>query len=80
MSQSAIARYEAGAVDPSVTQLRRLLRACDREIVVSLEAVTSDEDDAALLRNLALTPSQRVQQLSTVVRFILRARAGLARD
>lgn len=79
LSQSAIARYEAGGVDPSVTQLRRLVRACDRELMLSLEAVASDEDDAALLRNLSLTPSERLQQLNVVVRFILRARAGLGR-
>ena len=79
LSQPAIARYESGRVDPSTAQLVRLVRACGREPVVSLVPVADAADDAALLRNLALTPAQLLRQVTNAVRFVQLARTGLRR-
>ena len=70
--QSAIARWEKGAVSPRVDTLERLLRACGFEPVVTFTAIT-DEDQNQLLERLAWTPRQRLDYLVDMIAFEERA-------
>lgn len=52
-SQAAVARYESGAVSPSVSTLERLLHAAGQELQLSSRAATATDlsgERAALLR------------------------------
>src|SRR5665811_2342344 len=53
-SQAAVARYEAGVVSPAVSTLRRLFKACGRDLVLDIVETphTADlsSDQARLLR------------------------------
>jgi transcriptional regulator with XRE-family HTH domain len=60
-SQSAIARWESGAVLPSLERLRELIRACGLELTYGL-ADYDDSYDEWIERYLALTPEERVEQ------------------
>lgn len=60
-SQSAIARWESGAVQPSLERLRELIRACGLELTYGL-ANYDDSYDEWIERYLSLTPEERVQQ------------------
>jgi transcriptional regulator with XRE-family HTH domain len=68
--RSVIARWEQGAVAPSVETLVELVRACGFEL--PLELVPHDaSDDERLRKNALLSPERRVQ------RFLqARTRAG----
>lgn len=58
-SQAAVARWESGAVRPSLERLRELVRACGLELTVGL-ANYDDSYDADIEDYLALTPDERV--------------------
>jgi transcriptional regulator with XRE-family HTH domain len=60
-SQSAIARWESGAVHPSFERLRELIRACGLELTYGL-ANYDDSYDEWIERYLRLTPEERVEQ------------------
>ena len=60
-SQSAIARWESGTVQPSFERLRDLIRACGLELTYGL-ANYDDSYDEWIERYLRLTPEERVQQ------------------
>lgn len=78
-TQSAIARWEAGKVSPSVENLDRLVTACGLSLNVLL--LESNEHDLGLaLSNLRLTPEQRLERFMGGVRFAkeLRHAAGTA--
>lgn len=60
-SQSAIARWESGAVQPSFERLRELIRACGFELTYGL-ANYDDSYDEWIERYLRLTPEERVEQ------------------
>lgn len=75
-TQSAIARWETGGAQPSLETLSRLVRACGLELRLGLEE--ADPDGASLIeRNLALSPTQRLDQLVRTVAFIQEGRAAL---
>lgn len=61
-TQSAIARLEAGQVDPRMETVLRAVRACELDLHFSLGAIDLDHrrliDDA-----LSLSPSQRLDDL-----------------
>ena len=59
-SQSAIARWESGAVQPSFERLRELIRACELELTYGL-ATYDDSYDYFIYKALRLTPSERVE-------------------
>lgn len=68
-TQSAIARWEAGGVEPSLETLRRVAQACGLELRVGLAEL--DPGEVALIeRNLGLSPVERLDQLVRTVRFI----------
>ena len=58
-SQSAIARWESGRVQPSLETLRELIRACRLELTFGL-ANHDDSYDAHINDLLAMTPGERV--------------------
>jgi transcriptional regulator with XRE-family HTH domain len=60
-SQSAIARWESGAVQPSLERLRELIRACGLEVGFSL-ANYDDSYVEFIERYLDLTPEDRIRQ------------------
>jgi transcriptional regulator with XRE-family HTH domain len=60
--RSVIARWEQGAVAPSVETLVELVRACGFDLPLVLVAHDTSVDDR-LRANLRLTPERRVSQL-----------------
>ncbi len=60
-SQSAIARWESGAVQPSLERLRELIRACGLELTYGL-ANYDDSYDYFIDQRLRLDPEARVRQ------------------
>jgi transcriptional regulator with XRE-family HTH domain len=60
-SQSAIARWESGAVQPSIERLRELIRACGLELTYGL-ANYDDSYDYFIDQRLRLDPEKRVRQ------------------
>lgn len=77
--QSVIARWERGAVKPSLETLRKVIRACGLELTFGL----ANYDDSYLShinRQLELTPAERVARMgrwASQTRRIQRA-AGVA--
>jgi transcriptional regulator with XRE-family HTH domain len=61
-TQSAVARVESGAVSPSLEHLTKLVRAAGFDIDVRL-APYDDHDLSMALRNLTLTPEQRLDNM-----------------
>jgi transcriptional regulator with XRE-family HTH domain len=60
--RSVIARYEQGAVAPSVETLIELVRACGFDL--PLELIPRDESSLERLRkNVLLSPERRVQRI-----------------
>jgi transcriptional regulator with XRE-family HTH domain len=58
-SQSAIARWESGAVQPSLERLRELVRACGLDLGFRM-ANYDDSYVADIEQYLDLTPEQRI--------------------
>jgi transcriptional regulator with XRE-family HTH domain len=71
-TQSAIARIEGGATEPSYERVADLLRACGFELVPRLEPI-DNSDWSVASSNLLLHPDARVRQHGAAVGF---ARAG----
>lgn len=78
-TQSAIARWEANKVSPSVEKLTEVLRACGLDLQVALVPY-DDHDISVALGNLRLTPQQRIDKLVAFVDFVCEGRRALARD
>jgi len=68
-SQPAIARYESGAASPSWKTLQRLIGACGRRLQVSTELAPDPADVELALRQLELTPLQRLRALPRFARL-----------
>ncbi len=60
--RSVIARWEQGAVAPSVETLVELVRACGFELPLEL-APHDDSDLERLRKNVLLSPERRVQRI-----------------
>ncbi len=60
-SQSAIARWESGAVQPSLERLRELIRACGLELTFRLFDY-DDSYDYFIEERLGMTPEERLRQ------------------
>jgi transcriptional regulator with XRE-family HTH domain len=74
-SQSAVARWESGAVEPSLERLRELVRACGLELTLGL----ANYDDSYLShinRQLALTPAERVRHMAETAATMLEMRVA----
>ncbi len=67
-SASAVARYETGAVEPTVAVLERLLRACGHRL-----DLVADAPDPTLVEQaeelLALLPAERLTGLRNAARL-----------
>lgn len=74
-TQSAIARWESGKVEPSHRMLVGLIEACGFRFAFRLDP--DPVDDLALQSNLALTPEQRLDQLLQTLSFIEAGRESL---
>jgi transcriptional regulator with XRE-family HTH domain len=70
--RSVIARWEQGAVAPSVETLLELARACGFDLPLELVPFDSSADER-LRKNVLLSPERRVQRL-------LQARAKAGRE
>jgi transcriptional regulator with XRE-family HTH domain len=71
-TQSAIARWEKGAVSPRVDTLDRLLRACGFESRILLTRAPEPDLDQ-LAERLAWNPKQRLDYLRDMLAFEQRA-------
>lgn len=76
-TQSAIARIERGAVDPSWERVVAMARACGFDISPTISPI-DDAELASLRRNLDLTPDERVKRVVAMARFIRAGRVALA--
>jgi transcriptional regulator with XRE-family HTH domain len=77
-TQSAVARWERGRAHPPLETLARIARACALELRTTLE--DADPGTLSLIeRNLALSPTERLDQLVRTVAFIRAGRAELDR-
>jgi len=63
-SQPAIARYERGLATPSWETLQRLAAACGRRLRLDVELIADPHDIELAVRQLELTPLQRLRALS----------------
>ncbi|HEY3241335.1 MAG TPA: helix-turn-helix transcriptional regulator [Acidimicrobiia bacterium] len=75
--QPAIARWESGRTDPSLSTVERLVSACGLELRFSL--ISGDTAEPSLA-NLALSPEERLDQLVRTVRFIEEGRRQMSRS
>lgn len=76
-TQSAIARIEAGATEPSFTRVAGLIRACGFELRVALTPA-DDGDWSLAVDNLRLDPDGRVRKHQAAVRFAEAGRRALS--
>jgi transcriptional regulator with XRE-family HTH domain len=72
-TQSVISRWERGQDSPRVDTLGRILQACGFEADLVFRR-HDDEDLAQIQEGIAMTPSQRLQTVENVSRFVTAAR------
>jgi transcriptional regulator with XRE-family HTH domain len=75
-SQPAIARWESGAVQPSLERLRDLIRACGFELTYGL-ATYDDSYDEWIERYLAREPEERIEQALRRARQVREIQAAM---
>jgi transcriptional regulator with XRE-family HTH domain len=75
--QPAIARWESGRADPSLSTIERLVAACGLELRLTLAPAEDSEPSSG---NLALSPEERLDQLVRTVRFIEEGRRQMTRS
>jgi len=77
-SQSAIARLESGRTRPAFDDVLRLVRLCRMDLDIML-VERDDSDWAQALRQLQLSPVERIRRMEAVARQMLKLRkAGAA--
>lgn len=67
-AQSVIARWERGAVVPSLETLRDVVRACDLDLTFFMSRF-DDSNVAIIDEHLRMTPAQRFADLMARVKF-----------
>ncbi len=72
-TQSAIARIERGASEPSMARVEAIARECGFDITIAVTPIDQNEEET-LRRNLQMTPDERVQRIAHAGRFIIAAR------
>lgn len=77
--QPAIARWESGRADPSMSTVERLVAACGLELRLALAQPDSGER-SSIWGNLALSPEERLDQLVRTIRFIEEGRRQMSRS
>jgi transcriptional regulator with XRE-family HTH domain len=64
MPQSSIARWEVDSVEPSLTKVRQILRACGFDLSLSLIPFERDpEQDARVVEVQRMTPQERTRRM-----------------
>jgi transcriptional regulator with XRE-family HTH domain len=64
MPQSSIARWEVDSVEPGLSKVRRVLRACGFDLSFSLIPFERDpEQDARVVEVQQLTPQERTRRM-----------------
>jgi transcriptional regulator with XRE-family HTH domain len=80
-TQSAIAGLESDRSSPRVATLERALRACGRELALTVREPRSSIDETMVVENLKLTPEQRLRAFQAsydnVREFALAARRSI---
>jgi transcriptional regulator with XRE-family HTH domain len=76
-TQSAVARLERGATEPSFERVAAAVRVCGLELVPHVRPA-DDSDWSVASGNLALTVDQRVRRHRSAVRFAEAGRRALA--
>jgi transcriptional regulator with XRE-family HTH domain len=80
-TQSAVAGLESDRSSPRVSTLERALRACGRELSLSVREPKSSIDETLVFENLKLTPEQRLRAFQAsydnVREFALAARRSI---
>ena len=74
-TQSAISRLERGHSRPSLSTIRRLVRACGLELQVTVRPGAPAPEP--LDSTLALSPSERLDQLVRTVAFVRAGREAM---
>jgi transcriptional regulator with XRE-family HTH domain len=72
-TQSAVARWESGAVSPRLDTLERILEACGFEPRVPLQPLSLEDRDQ-IRQRLAWSPRRRLDYLKAMLAFEKRAR------
>lgn len=75
-TQSAVARWESGAVSPRLDTLERILEACGFEPRIPLRPLSA-EDGEQIRERLAWSPLRRLRYLEQMLAFERRARRAL---
>jgi predicted transcriptional regulator len=68
VAQSTVARIERGVMDPRVSTLDALLRACDDELR-TVRRTDRDVDRSLIRAQLALPPGARIRAIGNAARF-----------
>jgi transcriptional regulator with XRE-family HTH domain len=64
MPQSSIARWEVDSVEPGLSKVRRILRACGFDLSLSLIPFERDpEQDARVVEVQRMTPQERTRRM-----------------
>ena len=79
-TQSSIARLENGGTEASLARIDLLVRACGLDLVIELDEGRVDPDEwQQALRNLAMTPDERLHSLLAAVQFAAAGREAVRR-
>jgi hypothetical protein len=73
MPQSTVGRIEAGSIDPRIDTLLQLLHACGHDLELQTR-LGEDVDRGQIRERLALTPRQRLDDLTKAAASIRRLR------
>jgi transcriptional regulator with XRE-family HTH domain len=75
ISQAAIAQLEQPGANPTVARLDEVLHAAGQRLDLSAEPVTGDIDETLLVRNLRMTPAERLAAFDTAHRELAELRS-----
>jgi transcriptional regulator with XRE-family HTH domain len=65
ISQAAVAQLEQAGSNPTVARLDEVLHAAGQRLDLSVAPVTGDIDETLLVRNLRMTPTERLVAFET---------------
>ncbi len=74
-SQSLVARWERGAVEPGFATVLRAVRACGLDLAIHIVEYDADHD-TALAETLRLSPTERLHRMQAIRRQFEKLRPG----
>lgn len=80
VSQAAIAQLERPGTNPTVARLDEVLRATGRRLLLATEPPSNDIDETLLIRNLRMTPAERLAAFETAHRELAELRELMPND